>query len=354
MIQHFVGRFKDPFDLSKVHDPTGVRIKVATQMQFNAERVPVQSRTLVSVRYVWETMRGLNREDLKNVHAVLSHAQASKHSLADFTIGAMGFRIASMIVVAGGAFGMINIAHAQERTVYRCIKDNTVSISTFKEPKAKCEPRVIKDTAGKPENIFGELGVVHGNLYEGTHNNQPALTTRKTPGFTLLTRFTVVTPKASPAHEGLGTVGKARVDMFNREFKAAAKQHKVDEALLRAIAHAESGFAPTVVSPKGAQGVMQLMPATAAELGVTNAFDATQSINGGARYLRQLMRIFRGDLTKVIAAYNAGPGAVNKYRGVPPYRETVAYLDKVNALLLNYQTALGVAKKPLPILKAAQ
>ena len=261
---------------------------------------------------------------------------------------------AILMTAAVGVASVTFNANAQERTVYRCIQGNTVSISTFKEPRAKCEARKIKDTAGKPENVFGELGIVHGNLYEGTFNGQPALTTRKTQGFTLLTRFTVVTPKASPAHEGLGQVGKAKVDAFNQQFKDAARQHKVDEALLRAIAHAESGFNATVVSPKGAQGVMQLMPGTAKELGVSNAFDAAQSINGGARYLKQLSKRFDGDLTKVIAAYNAGPGAVNKYRGVPPYRETVAYLDKVNALLLNYQAALGKARKPLPILKAAQ
>lgn len=246
-------------------------------------------------------------------------------------------------------------ADAQTRTVYRCVKDNTVSISTFKEKGAKCEAKTIEDTAGKPVNIFGELGVFTGNLYEGTVNGKPALTTRKTPGFTLVTRFTVETPKASPAHEGLGSVGKARPDMYSKQFKEAARKHNVDEALLRAIAHAESDFNPYALSPKGAQGLMQLMPGTASDLKVVNPFDPAQAINGGARMLKQLHTRYRGDLNRVIAAYNAGPGAVAKYNGIPPYRETLVYVDKVTALLGNYRNALGRSKaKAAPVLKAAQ
>ena len=253
------------------------------------------------------------------------------------------------------AITMTTQADAQTRTVYRCVRDNTVSISTFKEPKSKCEAKKIEDTAGKPENIFGNLGVFTGNLYEGTFEGKPALTTRKTPGFTLLTRFTVETPKASPAHEGLGSVGKARLDAFDKQFQASAKKHKIDEALLRAVAHAESSFNPNALSPKGAQGVMQLMPGTAAELKVCNPYDPAQSIDGGAKMLKQLNTKYRGDTNRVIAAYNAGPGAVAKYNGVPPYRETLIYLDKVKALTDNYRNALGKkAYKPEPVLKAAQ
>ena len=247
-------------------------------------------------------------------------------------------------------------AAAQTRTVYRCVaKDNTVSISTFKERNAKCETKQIEDTAGKPANIFGNLGVFTGNLYEGTVDGRPALTTRKTPGFTLLTRFTVETPKASPAHEGLGSVGKARLDAYTAQFQTAATKHKVDEALLRAIAHAESNFNPNALSPKGAQGVMQLMPGTAAELKVFNPYDPTQSIDGGARMLKQLQTRYKGNLIKTIAAYNAGPGAVAKYNGVPPYKETLVYVEKVNALISNYRNALGrKAYKPAPVYKPAQ
>lgn len=362
VIQPLISRLEQTLDLGKVHDPSGVRIDIAAQMQLDAERMPVQSRALVALGHVGQPMRRFERKNLKNVHAVLSHGQASGDSLALRTMCPMRLhsRLLPPLLIAtalcgvgyGSAFAQAN--EPQQRTVYRCVKDNTVSLATFREKGAKCEPKTITDTAGKPTNIFGNLGVINGNLYEGTVDGKPALTTRKTKGFTLLTRFTVETPKDSTAHVGMGQVGKARTDAFNSQFKAAAKKHKVDEALLRAVAHAESGFVAGIVSPKGALGVMQLMPATARELGVTNALDPTQSIDGGARYLSQLSKRYRGDMTRIIAAYNAGPGAVAKFNGVPPYRETLAYLDKVNALLLNYKAALGLLPKPKPPLKAAQ
>jgi soluble lytic murein transglycosylase-like protein len=111
----------------------------------------------------------------------------------------------------------------------------------------------------------------------------------------------------------------------------AAREHGVDPRLIAAVARRESAFSETIVSDKGACGVMQLMPATARYLGVTNVFDARQNISGGARYLRTLLDTFGGDLDLALAAYNAGPGAVQKYRGVPPYRETQAYVAAVRA-----------------------
>jgi soluble lytic murein transglycosylase-like protein len=91
----------------------------------------------------------------------------------------------------------------------------------------------------------------------------------------------------------------------------------------------ESGFQPDAVSHKGAQGLMQLMPGTARELGVTDALDPAQNLDGGTRYLRMLIAQYGGDLGKALAAYNAGPGAVKRHGGIPPYRETHHYIDKV-------------------------
>ena len=242
---------------------------------------------------------------------------------------------------------------AHGRTVYRCVRDGTISLSTAPEPGSKCETRTIDDDAAMVPNLWGRLGVFSGTLYEREQDGKPVYGTRKLPGARKLLGFTVTTPKASPAHAGLGRVGKPRLDAFAGEFKAASKRHKVDDALLRAIAHAESGFDARALSPKGAQGVMQLMPDTQEELGVTDPFAALQSINAGARLLRSLLRHYKGNVTLAAAAYNAGMGAVAKYGGVPPYAETLAYVEKVGALHARYRAALGLA--PLdPILRPAQ
>jgi len=108
-----------------------------------------------------------------------------------------------------------------------------------------------------------------------------------------------------------------------------ARRHGLDPALVLAVASVESGFRPKAVSPKGAQGLMQLMPATATSLGVTDAFDPETNLEGGSRYLAELIALYDGDLTKALAAYNAGPGAVKRHGGVPPYQETRAYVKKV-------------------------
>lgn len=109
----------------------------------------------------------------------------------------------------------------------------------------------------------------------------------------------------------------------------AAAAHRVEPALVKAVMHAESAFDPYAVSPRGAQGLMQLMPETARRYGVTDVFDPVQNIEGGVRFLRDLMRAFGQNRDWVLAAYNAGPQTVLRYNGVPPYDETLAYIRKV-------------------------
>jgi hypothetical protein len=116
---------------------------------------------------------------------------------------------------------------------------------------------------------------------------------------------------------------------FERLVAEAAQRHGLDPALVRAVVGVESGFEPQAVSSKGAQGLMQLMPATARDLGITDPFDPAANLDGGSRYLSALVARYEGDLPKALAAYNAGMGAVARYGGVPPYAETRKYVQTV-------------------------
>lgn len=124
---------------------------------------------------------------------------------------------------------------------------------------------------------------------------------------------------------------------YSAEVKRIAMKYEVDPALVRAVIHAESAFNVKALSNKGAQGLMQLMPGTAKDLGVRNAFDANQNIEGGVKYLAGLLKQFDGDIKLAIAAYNAGPNAVKKYNGIPPYAETKVYVERVGILHQRYR-----------------
>jgi soluble lytic murein transglycosylase-like protein len=129
---------------------------------------------------------------------------------------------------------------------------------------------------------------------------------------------------------------------IERLIQQTAERHKVDPALIRAVIAAESAYQLGATSRKGAQGLMQLMPGTAHELGVSNAYDPRQNIDGGVRYLRALLEKYDGDLDKALAAYNAGEGAVERAHGVPKNGETRAYVRKVT----NYYFHPGSGRQP--------
>jgi hypothetical protein len=116
---------------------------------------------------------------------------------------------------------------------------------------------------------------------------------------------------------------------MNEVINAVSGRHHLDPDLINSVIHAESGFNPKAVSPKGAQGLMQLMPQTASRLGVVNSFDPSDNLEGGTRYLRELLERYNFDLIKALAAYNAGPRRVEQYHGVPPYYETQAYVARI-------------------------
>jgi soluble lytic murein transglycosylase-like protein len=128
---------------------------------------------------------------------------------------------------------------------------------------------------------------------------------------------------------------------YNDTITEAAALYELDPNLIRAIIRAESAFNPFAVSRAGAQGLMQLMPEVAEELNVLDPFDPRQNIFGGARYLRWLLDRNDGNLDLAVASYNAGPGAVARYNGIPPYRETRNYVKKVNSFLKNAKASSG-------------
>ena len=143
---------------------------------------------------------------------------------------------------------------------------------------------------------------------------------------------------------------QARVERFRSLIAQAAQRHHLDAALLAAVVHVESGGNPQAVSPAGAQGLMQLIPASAQRFGVDDPFDPAQSLDGAAQYLRGLLGQFGGDVSKALAAYNAGEGNVKKYGGIPPFAETQAYVPAVLAAYDTYrqsQTASPGGAGPL-------
>jgi len=126
-----------------------------------------------------------------------------------------------------------------------------------------------------------------------------------------------------------GFADPARAKRYDPLIDAAADRYKVDRALIKAVIRAESDFVPQATSPKGAQGLMQLMPATARLQGVLSAYDPEDNVDGGVRHLRLLLDRYGGNVRLALAAYNAGAGAVDKHGGVPPFPETWEYLDRV-------------------------
>ncbi len=144
---------------------------------------------------------------------------------------------------------------------------------------------------------------------------------------------------ADPRYRGLSVASGTRAGWlrlparawtrYAADIQEIAREHGVSPALIEAVARTESGFDPTAVSPKGAGGLMQLMPGTAAALGVVDRFDPRESIRGGVRHLRYLLDRYQGSVVLALAAYNAGEGAVDSHRGVPPYPETQQYVQRI-------------------------
>jgi soluble lytic murein transglycosylase-like protein len=154
------------------------------------------------------------------------------------------------------------------------------------------------------------------------------------------TAATAATPTATLASStATGPSALPAGTPYGAEITAAAQRNGLDPALLAGLIKQESGFNPNAGSPAGAQGLCQLMPGTARGLGVTDLHDPVQSIEGGAKYLTQQLKTFNGDVARALAAYNAGPGAVQRYGGVPPYGETQNYVRAVQANAAGFRTS---------------
>ncbi len=191
-------------------------------------------------------------------------------------------------------------------------------------------------------------GIAHADIYRYVNSEGVATFTNIRP----TVRYEVVikekiAPAPSPAPGPVAETRAATVrgyawntrSRYAKQIQTAAHAANLDPALIHAVISAESGYNPSARSRAGAVGLMQLMPGTAARYSVTDRLDPDQNIQGGTRYLRDLMRMFNNDLRLVLAAYNAGEEAVAKYGNrIPPYRETVAYVPKVIGFYKTYRT----------------
>jgi len=209
-------------------------------------------------------------------------------------------------------------------------------------------PVASKPAAPIPSSSGNTRRVVSGQVYSYIKDGVRHYTSAKPKGGGVVASVRTIkysfieTCFACAANPGVnfGTL-RLNTAAYDAEIKAAARDYGVDEAIVRAIIHAESSFNPMALSHAGAQGLMQLMPATARRFGVTNSYDAGQNIRGGVQYLAWLLKRFNGNLTLAAAGYNAGEGAVDRHGGVPPYQETQRYVARVGVLADRYRGAVG-------------
>ena len=208
-------------------------------------------------------------------------------------------------------------------------------------------PALAPAAAPKPQNKAGRVvsGQVYSYMQDGVRHYTSARPSRQVASLEQVRtiRYSFIERCFACGTNPGVNFGSVRLNTtaFQSEIAAAARQYGVEEAIVRAIIHAESAYNPTALSRAGAQGLMQLMPPTAARFGVTDSYDAAQNIRGGVQYLSWLLKRFNGDLTLAAAGYNAGEGAVDRHGGVPPYSETRYYVQRVGQLAERYRGALA-------------
>lgn len=245
-------------------------------------------------------------------------------------------RLLPLLLLAAAAFPVA------AGSLYRCVGADGIShFGGQRLPGKDCSVAAQSIRPPPPPGTRISRGAIYSYVKDGvTHytNVRP-----RHAGLAVRTLFTYVeTCYACAPLPGVDFSSvRLNTTAFVGEIRAAAAEFGLDEALVRAIVHAESSFNPLAISHKGAQGLMQLIPATAERFGVEDVFDPVQNLRGGAEYLAWLLRRFDGDITLAAAGYNAGEGNVDRFDGVPPFDETRRYVERVAILHRRYREALA-------------
>ncbi|MEI2663493.1 lytic transglycosylase domain-containing protein [Rossellomorea sp. LJF3] len=184
----------------------------------------------------------------------------------------------------------------------------------------------IQDTTGQSNDLFQQL------LAQALQPSQQNIDLNQTLGAVgggLLTQSSVTVPLNLQSLSDVNRSNGRAPQEIDEIISRAADQYALPKKLIQAVIKQESNFNPDAVSPAGATGLMQLMPSTARGLGVNNLFDPEENVFAGTKYLKQMLDKYNGDIHLALAAYNAGPGNVDKYNGIPPFKETTSYVKKV-------------------------
>jgi len=224
-------------------------------------------------------------------------------------------RHALLLLTLPTLIGLLLMPTSVEADIYRCVSsDGSIHFTNVRERGMRCTVEVRSS----------------GSSMAGRPGKAPAKNTRP-----------AARGPAPPPPPTVGAVGRERYRLYDAHISEASRLYQLPEPFIRAIIRVESDFNPNVVSRVGAMGLMQLMPRTAANMGVRSPYDPRQNILGGTRYLRILANKFNGDLVLTVAGYNAGEGAVLRYRGVPPYLETRRYVRRVLGHYYRYRAEGG-------------
>lgn len=208
---------------------------------------------------------------------------------------------------------------------------STLALGAAAEPLTAGEPAALARVQQLQQLIEKTRAAATGSTYAATGGSSAG---EGTFASALQAASAPATTYASFQPQPAGETGSSQYDSL---IEAAAARNNLDPALLHGLIQQESGFDPNSQSSAGAEGLTQLMPGTASSLGVSNPLDPAESIEGGARYLAEMMSRFGGNTADALAAYNAGPGAVAQYGGVPPYAETQSYVQKVMGYAESYR-----------------